>query len=90
MATSSTLPLSTLLYVRDKGSQPKRTMNVAGRGTMGLRDPFDAKLVRTLHEAFAAKEAEQRLPTELVKKERKHVFWRQFVISKAAMLTGHR
>ncbi|KAG3089030.1 hypothetical protein PI124_g17213 [Phytophthora idaei] len=90
MATRSTPPLSTLLYVRDKASEPKRTVNVAVSGTTGPRDPFEAKLVRTLHEVFAAKEAGQGVPTEMVTKERKNVFWRQFVISKAAMLTGHR
>ncbi|KAG2887415.1 hypothetical protein PC114_g18832 [Phytophthora cactorum] len=62
----------------------------AQHSSLRPRDPFEAKLVRTLHEVFAAKEAGQRVPTEMVTKERKNVFWRQFVISKAAMLTGHR
>ncbi|KAF4046374.1 hypothetical protein GN244_ATG01209 [Phytophthora infestans] len=90
MASRSTPPLSTLLYVRDKAAEPKRTMKATVGGTMSSRDSFEAKLVRTIHEVFAAKEESQRLPTDLVTKESKNVFWRQFVISKAAMIAGHR
>ncbi|KAG1704641.1 hypothetical protein DVH05_005570 [Phytophthora capsici] len=87
----TSLALSTLLYVRDKASEPKRTMNMSTAvGTTGARDPFERKLMRTLDEVLQSKQAEPLVPNELIVKEKKNVFWRQFVISKAAMVTGHR
>ncbi|KAL3665558.1 hypothetical protein V7S43_009592 [Phytophthora oleae] len=58
--------------------------------TTGVRDPFERKLMRTLDEVLRSKHVEPQVPNELMVKEKKNVFWRQFVISKAAMVSGHR
>ncbi|KAK1944182.1 hypothetical protein P3T76_004094 [Phytophthora citrophthora] len=86
----TSLALSTLLYVRDKASEPKRTMNMsATASTTSSRDPFEKKLMRTLDEVLQSKPAEPQVPNNLMVKEKKNIFWRQFVISKTAF-TGHR
>ncbi|KAG7381184.1 hypothetical protein PHYPSEUDO_006309 [Phytophthora pseudosyringae] len=91
MASRNAPALSSLLYVRDKASGPKRTANAAPvSGTTGVRDPFETKVMCTMNDVFQVKQAGQEMSIELVTKEEKDAFWRQFAISKAAVPTNHR
>ncbi|KAF1775198.1 hypothetical protein GQ600_10456 [Phytophthora cactorum] len=89
MATRSTPPLSTLLYVRDKASEPKRTVNVlsvAQRSPRSFRGEAGAHTARSVCSQGSGTASAYRDGDE---GEEERVL-ATFVISKAAMLTGHR
>ncbi|KAG6614750.1 uncharacterized protein IUM83_03968 [Phytophthora cinnamomi] len=105
MASRNALPLSTLFFIRDQNtievddaaepavakSDVATAKPVEPKAKQKQVDPVQAKLLALkLKDQIPVKRPDQKASTELVTKETANVVWRQFMISRAAMLMNQR
>ncbi|GMF47297.1 unnamed protein product [Phytophthora fragariaefolia] len=103
MTSRNALPLSTLFFIRDKSANAEAESAVAMQCTTcsstatapvaKSADPVQAKLKSLkLNGEVPSKRPAQHtsMSTDMVTKEKTNVVWRQFMISRAAMLANQR
>lgn len=89
MTSRNALPLSTLFFIRDKDAITEaEPMVTKSTTTARPLDPTHAKLLAL--KLKGENPVKKQPSTEIVAKDKTNVVWRQFMISRAAMLTNQR